>query len=157
MVRMMTEITKEEIGCNTCEYNNQACWDIIGICEGHDKWKHTNKSAPKNNIEENKPQMSLIPDDILRDFLEPAYREGLLKYSRESWRMGFTTTVMMDALKRHMTQFFYDCEDLDSDSEKLGIKKHHLGGALFCIICMCDTVKNHPELDDRRKINEKTN
>lgn len=107
-------------------------------------------AAPKNNLAENKPQMSLIPDDILRDFLEPAYREGLIKYYRESWRGGFPLSVMMDALKRHMTSFFYDGEDFDKDSEKHGVIKHHLGGALFCILCMCDTVKNHPELDDRR-------
>jgi hypothetical protein len=108
-------------------------------------------TAPKNHIEEGKPQLSLIPDDLLRDFLEPTYQEGLVKYSRESWREGFPITVMMDALKRHMTAFFYDGEDYDLESkEKYGIKKHHLGAALFCVLCMCDTVKNHPELDDRR-------
>jgi len=107
-------------------------------------------SAPKNNEQENKPQMSLIPLDILRDFLEPAYREGLIKYSRESWRGGFKTSVMFDALQRHLTQFFYDGEDYDIEAENIGVKKHHLGGALFCLLCMCDTVKNHPEMDDRR-------
>jgi len=110
--------------------------------------------APKNNLIEDKPQMSLIPDDLLRDFGEPAYREGIIKYIRESWRDGFPITVMMDALKRHMTQFYYDGEDFDTDAEKYGVKKHHLGGALFCILCMCDTVKNHPELDDRPKHKE---
>ena len=108
-------------------------------------------AAPKNIDTEDKPKLSLIPDDILRDFLEPAYREGLKKYSRESWRGGFLISDMFDALKRHMTQFFYDGENLDNDALKFGVKKHHLGGALFCIICMCDTIKNHPELDDRLK------
>lgn len=116
------------------------------------------KTAPKNNAEEDKPQMSLIPYDLLREFLEPAYREGLIKYSRESWRGGFKISVMMDALLRHTTQFFFGLEDYDSDAEKLGVKKHHLGAALFCILCMCDTVKNHPELDDRgRNGNKKAN
>lgn len=104
--------------------------------------------APKNNAQEDKPQMSLIPLDLLREFLEPAYREGVEKYGRESWRAGFNTTVMMDALQRHLTSFFYDGEDTDPDS-KTG--KHHLGGALFCILSMCDTVSNHPEMDDRIK------
>lgn len=107
-------------------------------------------TAPKNNLIEDKPQMSLFPFDLCRDFGEPAYREGLLKYRRESWREGFYITTMFDALQRHLTSFFYDGEDYDHDAEKLGVKKHHLGGALFCILCMCDTVKNHPELDDRR-------
>ena len=110
-------------------------------------------TAPKNHIVENKPQMSLIPDDLLRDFLEPAYREGLLKYYRESWREGFPLSVMMDAAKRHLTAFFHDGEDFDNETLiKYGIMKHHLGAALFCILCMCDTVLNHPEMDDRCKI-----
>jgi hypothetical protein len=108
-------------------------------------------TAPKNNEQENKPQMSTIPLDLLRDFLEPAYREGLIKYSRESWREGFLATVMVDSLLRHITQWFFDLEEYDPDAAKLGVKKHHLGGALFCLICLCDMVKNHPELDNRKK------
>lgn len=129
---------------------------IKGVKEYIDKIDKDMKSkAPKNNEQEDKPQMSLIPDDLLRDFLEPAYREGLIKYSRESWRKGFLATVMMDALKRHLTKWFYEGEEFDPDAEKLGIKKHHLGGALFCLLCLCDMVKNHPELDDRRCKNDK--
>lgn len=111
-------------------------------------------TAPKNNEQENKPQMSLIPDDLLRDFLEPAYREGLIKYHRESWRLGFKSSVMVDALKRHLTQWFHEGQELDEDALKLGIEKHHLGGALFCLLCLCDTVQNHPELDNRRCKND---
>jgi len=116
--------------------------------------KETKETAPKNHEQENKPQMSLIPMDLLRDFLEPAYREGLIKYYRESWRKGFKSTVMMDALQRHLTQWFYEGQEFDPDAEKLGVKKHHLGGALFCLLCLCDTVSNHPELDDRSIKNE---
>jgi hypothetical protein len=105
--------------------------------------------APKNNEQEDKPQMSLIPLDIERDYTEPAYREGLIKYHRESWRKGFLATVMMDALQRHITKWFYEGEEYDPDAEKLGVKKHHLGGAKFCLNCLCDMLKNHPELDDR--------
>ena len=107
-------------------------------------------TAPKNNIEEGKPQMSLIPMDVLRDFLIPAYMEGLQKYSRESWRGGFKISVMEDAARRHMCQFFHDGEDYDQESlERFNIKKHHLGAALFSILCMCQTLRDHPELDDR--------
>lgn len=56
---------------------------------------------------------------------------------------------MIDALRRHEKAFFHKKEDIDPDALKFGIKKHHLGAMLFCIICMCDTIKNHPELDDR--------
>lgn len=108
-------------------------------------------TAPKNNEIENKPQPSLIPMDLLIEFLEPAYREGLIKYHRESWREGFYTTDMFDACQRHLSSYFYSCEDYDPDAKKLGIKKTHLAGALFSIICMLDTLKNHTELDDRIK------
>jgi hypothetical protein len=110
-------------------------------------------TAPKNIEQEDKPKMSAIPLDLLRDFLLPAYKEGWVKYYRESWRKGFKISDMMDAHERHMTQFFHELEDYDQETwKKYGIKKHHLGAMLFCIICMCDTIKNHPELDDRRAI-----
>lgn len=108
------------------------------------------KRAPKNNLTEDKPQPSLIPMDILINVLEPAYREGLLKYERESWRKGFKTTDMMDALQRHITAFFYGGEEFDKQTlEEYGIEKHHLGAAIFCLISMYNSVKSFPELDDR--------
>ena len=110
-------------------------------------------TAPKNIEQEGKPKMSAIPLDLLRDFLLPAYEEGFVKYFRESWRKGFKTSDMFDACQRHLTQYFYEQEDNDQETlEKYGIKKHHLGAVLFCVLCMCDTAKNHPELDDRKSI-----
>lgn len=106
-------------------------------------------TAPKNNERENKPQPSLIPLDLLIKILEPAYREGLIKYRRESWREGFHTTVMMDAALRHLADHFHKGEDFDPDAKKLGVNKTHLGGALFSILCMADTMLHHPELDNR--------
>ena len=106
--------------------------------------------APKNNAQENKSQMSLIPLDILREILVPAYMEGLIKYSRESWRKCFLLSTMMDSAQRHLSDFFYKGEDYDPDAQKLGVNKTHLGGALFSILCMSDTFLNHPELDNRK-------
>lgn len=107
-------------------------------------------NAPKNNLIEKKPEVSLIPDDLLEEFLSPAYEEGVLKYWKESWRLGFPTSTMQSALKRHLTAYYYKGEDWDSETlERYNIKKHHLGAALFCILCMLDTYKNHPEKDDR--------
>jgi hypothetical protein len=108
--------------------------------------------APKNIEQENKPKPSLIPLDLLIEFLEPAYREGTIKYYRESWRLGFNTTDMFDAAIRHLEKYFYQKEDYDQETwEKYKIKKHHLAGALFSIICMLDTFKNHPELENRKQ------
>lgn len=108
------------------------------------------QTAPKNNAQEGKPKMHLIPLDLLKEFLVPAYEEGLIKYFEESWRLGFKMSDMMDGLQRHMESFYYQGEDLDQETlDTYGIKKTHLGAALFCILGMCNTLKNYPELDDR--------
>lgn len=104
--------------------------------------------APKNTNNEKKIDIDLIPFDLLIEFLPPAYEEGLIKYYRESWRLGFKTTDMFKAAMRHLIAYRYG-DDYDPDAEHLGIKKHHLAGALFSILCMLDTFKNHHELDDR--------
>jgi len=106
--------------------------------------------APKNNNTENKSQVSLIPLDIIIPMAEPAYREGVLKYQRESWRLGFNSTVMYDALMRHLKSWFFDLESYDPEAqEKFNIDKHHLGAAMFCLINLYATDMKFPELDDR--------
>lgn len=106
--------------------------------------------APKNNNTENKSQVSLIPLDIIIPMLEPAYREGIIKYQRESWRLGFNSTVMYDALMRHLKAWFFDLESYDPETkEKYNIDKHHLGAVLFCAINLYATNMKFPELDDR--------
>lgn len=107
-------------------------------------------TAPKNNNAEDKPQVSLIPLDLIIPMLEPAYREGVLKYDRESWRAGFNSTVMYDALMRHLTAWFFDLESYDPETkEKFDFDKHHLGAAMFCLINLYATEMNFPVLDDR--------
>jgi hypothetical protein len=106
--------------------------------------------APKNNVAENKDQVSLVPLDLIIPMLEPAYREGIIKYKRESWREGFNSTVMYDAMMRHLKAFFFDLESYDPEAEeKYGIKKHHLGAAMFCLINLYHTDMSFPSLDDR--------
>lgn len=108
------------------------------------------EKAPKESPGEIKKDLSLIPFGLIAEFLEPAYQEGILKYYRESWKAGFPTTDMFAGLMRH-TLSYMDGENYDPSADKLGIQKHHLAGALFCIICMLDTFKNHQEMDDRGK------
>lgn len=104
--------------------------------------------APKNNLIEKKAQMSLLPMDLLRKYLTPAYEEGITKYKRESWRMGFNTSVMIDAALRHIEEFFWEGEDIDPDSKN---NKHHLAGAIFSLLSILHTLETRPELDDRIK------
>ena len=108
-----------------------------------------NELAPKNNLLEGKDRMSLLPLDVLRKYFCPAYEEGVKKYERESWRKGFPVSVMMDALLRHVSDFYYKREDYDPDAAAQGVEKHHLGAALFCICSMLHTLETRPELDDR--------
>ncbi|MHA1621616.1 MAG: dATP/dGTP diphosphohydrolase domain-containing protein [Candidatus Heimdallarchaeaceae archaeon] len=104
------------------------------------------KTAPKNNIEEGKPRPTLLPMDVLLKYLCPAYEEGVIKYERESWREGFTVSVMVDAALRHITEFYWGGENIDKKSIT---NKHHLAGAIFSLLSILHTLDNRPELDDR--------
>lgn len=106
--------------------------------------------APKNNIEENKPDMSLIPMDLLGKYLVPAYEEGLVKYYRDSWRLNFPHSVMIAAARRHLSEFWENGEDFDQDNES-GNPKHHLAGVIFCCLAMLNVHDTGDiEKDDRR-------
>ncbi len=106
-------------------------------------------TAPKDAAKDGKAKMSLIPMDILMEFLPPAYEEGILKYERESWRRGFKVTEMVDAAQRHLTDFSHKNEDYDPSAEKLGVMKHHLSGTIFSCLSILHTLKYHSEFDDR--------
>jgi len=117
----------------------------------------TIKTAPKNNLTEKKERVSLIPIELLTEMLCPCYEEGIIKYDRESWRDGFHTSVMMDACMRHISKFYYKGEDFDTETlETHGIKKSHLGAAIFCLINMYNTSMTRRELDDRFSIKRST-
>lgn len=112
-------------------------------------------TAPKNNVEEDKPDMSLIPLDVLAELLVPTMQVGVKKYWRDSWRDGLRTSELHASLLRHLKAFIYDLEDLDPDAlKKQGIQAHHLGAVAFAAIAMYNTVKTRPELDDRRRVQE---
>ncbi|WP_333664722.1 dATP/dGTP diphosphohydrolase domain-containing protein [Desulfobacter postgatei] len=121
----------------------------FGPCEDSVKSGNSEsvKTAPKNNVQEGKSKMDLLPLDILAKYLCPAYAEGLEKYYRESWRGGFLTSTMISAALRHIEAFFYRGEDIDPDSET---GKHHLAGAIFSLLSILHSLDHHPHLDDRR-------
>lgn len=104
------------------------------------------KTAPKNNVAEGKPRVSLLPMDVLIRHLVPAYEEGVQKYARESWRDGFYVSVLIDAALRHIADFYYLGRDADPDSPT---GKHHLAGAIFSLLSVLHTLDTRPDLDDR--------
>jgi len=146
--------------CSLCYHHTDPDIFICTKCDvGFDQFTplsiltETAPTAPKNIEQENKPKPSLIPWDIILEFDEPPYQEGLKKYHRESWRGGFKISDMFDACQRHLILFMYHLQDYDQETwENYKIKKHHLGAAKFCITCMCQTLKEHPELDDRKEL-----
>ena len=109
--------------------------------------------GPKNNEQEGKPRMSLLPLDLLTELLVPAYEVGCIKYHRESWRKGFPVSVMMDACLRHLSKFYYDRENFDQDALRdQNIEVHHIGSAIFCLVSMYNSIHNHVGLDDRPEL-----
>jgi len=91
--------------------------------------------APKNDVTDKKLDLSLIPMDVVGEELVKAYAEGVLKYERDSWRKGFDFSTMIAAARRHIDAFWDKGEDLDSCAVKdFGIDKHHLAGAMFCLV-----------------------
>lgn len=105
--------------------------------------------APKNNILEAKPDMSLLPLDLLEYEVRP-YEYGLIKYSRNSWRKGFLQSVMLAASLRHIGDYKDKGQMFDPDAkEKANMDVHHIAAAIFCLRCVMDSIINHPELDDR--------
>jgi hypothetical protein len=91
--------------------------------------------APKNDVLDNKIDLSLLPMDVIGEELVKAYFEGCIKYKRDSWRLGFDYSQMIAAARRHINAFWDKGEDLDSCAVKdFGIDKHHLAGAMFCLV-----------------------
>ena len=100
----------------------------------------------KFNEIERKPQLSLIPLDLLTG-LAMAFEYGLQKYSRNNFRNGIPQNASIDAAFRHLTEYFYNGQIYDKEAwEKSGLRVPHLGMAIFNLICATDAHENHWEL-----------
>jgi hypothetical protein len=104
------------------------------------------KTAPKNNIKEDKSPLAELPLDLLSE-VAIAYKYGIFKYFRLSWRMGFKTSDSLDAVLRHISEFKDKSQEYDKEAFELtGQKVHHIGMAIFNLLCVLDACKNHREL-----------
>ena len=122
--------------------------------EGQSIVKQKPQKAPKDDVKDHKPDLSLLPMDVLGTELLKAYEEGVIKYARDSWRMGFDFSQMVAGARRHIDAFWEFGEDLDPDAVRIsGIDKHHLAGAIFCLVSLIymqmEGLDEH--FDDRRK------
>lgn len=104
------------------------------------------KGAPKNDEQEQKPDLSLLPLDVLQAVAR-SYEYGLVKYFRNSWRKGFRTNRNVAAAKRHISNWQDEGQLYDKDAYELSQKKvHHIAMAIFNLLCILDAEVNHPEL-----------
>jgi len=150
----------ENQGCSTCHYfinspQENNCFDCVD-CIGHSHWKQPTDTepttqAPKNDKEEGKPDMSLLPMDLLEEVVR-AYEFGILKgYPRDSWRQGFLQSRTIAASRRHDTDYWDKGEVFDRQAkEEYGVEVFHAAMVIFNQLCIIDSIKNHPDLIDRR-------
>lgn len=96
------------------------------------KMNKNKKMAPKNNIKENKPNLSLLPFDVL-ELDAIAYQYGTFKYQKYSWMKGFETSELIASALRHIKTYFWEGEKYDKEAMKEGFKMHHLASARFCL------------------------
>lgn len=115
----------------------------------------TKKLAPKNNKEEGKPDLSLLPFSVL-NLDSRAYEYGLYKYEKYSWMEGFKTSNLTAATLRHITDYFWKGERFDKKALKDGFKVHHLAAARFNLASIIHAELEGLGMDDRpcHKLNE---
>ena len=99
-----------------------------------------------DRFNEGKCRLGMIPLDCHK-WEANGFAFGAAKYAPFNWRRGLPITEQMDSLLRHLNAFFNEYEDIDPES---GV--HHLGLAQCNLSMMVNTLINHPELDDRFKI-----
>jgi len=107
--------------------------------------------ATKNDLVEGKPDLSLLPLDILEEVAR-AYEYGLVKYQRNDWRGGFETHRSIAAALRHISAWNDQGEKYDKEAfERTGKNVHHLGMAVFNLLCALQTEGTKPDLVDNYK------
>lgn len=102
--------------------------------------------ALKSEHIEKKPDLSLLPLDLL-GIVTRAYEYGLVKYFRNNHRKGFETNRCIAAAMRHISDWNDRGQEYDKDAyEVAGMRVHHIGMAIFNLLCVLDSITNHPEL-----------
>lgn len=103
--------------------------------------KETN---PKAAFAANKVPLHLFPA-VASAYGAMALLDGALKYGRSNWRhSGVTTSVYVDACKRHLESYF---EGADNDATS-GLP--NLAHAIACIAILIDAKESGILIDDRQ-------
>jgi hypothetical protein len=104
-----------------------------------------NSGAPKNDKLEKKHRLELLPMDLL-GFVADAYEYGCSKYYHNSHRKGFDTDRMISGALRHISDWNDRGQEFDKDAhEQTGMKVHHIGMAIFNLLCVLESTEYYPE------------
>ena len=104
--------------------------------------------APKNDEEEKKPNLGLLPFGIFEEDAI-AYEYGVFKYEQYSWLRGFKTSKLIASTLRHIIAYYWKGEKYDLEAEEKGFKMHHLASARFCLGSIMNAEKENVGVDDR--------
>jgi len=106
-------------------------------------------TAPKNNVEENKPDYSELPFRVLAEDTRAYTYGSQVKYYRNSWKEGFSTSNLIRATLSHVIAYYEYGEKYDKEALEAGHKVHHLSMARFNLACIIDGEIRGNGLDDR--------
>lgn len=133
--------------CSQCENNSLVSTKNGTFCEGCGF--RIEDATPKRatKFKEGKPDLSLLPLDILSG-LARTYEAGMLKgYDRSDWRNGFPPSELVAAALRHLSKFWDEGVHWDEEIlEKFDFKSHHIDMAIFNLVALKNTLLNHPNL-----------
>jgi hypothetical protein len=103
-----------------------------------------NEKPRGNKNDQGKPPIAMISSEALRQAaMASAGRDATI--DKWNYKLGIEITRTVSGAMRHILDFM-DGIDVDPKS-----KATSLGSAIFNLAMAIDTLKNHPELDDRFK------
>jgi len=83
---------------------------------------------------EGKPEMELLPYDLLMLRVAPLYGEGGRKYGNHNWRLGQPQSACLGSLMRHLTKYMMGKKDED-----------HLAAVVFNALSLLNVDQFHKD------------
>jgi hypothetical protein len=104
-------------------------------------------STEGNKSDAGKLRYDLIPIIPLGE-LAAVYTIGAAKYSDRNWERGLKWGRIYAAMQRHATAWWGGQLRDAVDGQ------HHLASVAWCALALMEYERTHPELDDRKEMNE---
>lgn len=138
----------EEVTDYMKEENEFKDWMRIPQPEDPKKvFEKTSSGALKDTV--GKPDITLMPLEILKCFVGPLTYGQLKGYAKDNWQLGIPFTKSLRAALSHLTEW-QNGVDLDEEALGKGFEMWHIDAALFHIASIALMTKREKEnLDDR--------